>query len=109
MVGEGTIGDGTWESIRDDVETSVRDAVRRAHGVIDGGFEATVIGGDCGDGGACYAFCGKSCGFFPRRICSQRDRGKLQDQLRGSLRCAHGGDSYDAWRNQGDGGDVFVF
>ena len=51
MVGEGTIGDGTWESIRDDVETSVRDAVRRAHGVIDGGFEATVIGGDGGDGG----------------------------------------------------------
>ena len=48
MVGEGTIGDGTWESIRDDVETSVRDAVRRAHGVIDGGFEATVIGGDGG-------------------------------------------------------------
>ncbi len=48
VVGEGTIGDGTWESIRDDVETSVRDAVRRAHGVIDGGFEATVIGGDGG-------------------------------------------------------------
>ena len=48
VVGEGTIGDGTWESIRDDVETSVRDAVRRAHGVIDGGFEATVIDGDGG-------------------------------------------------------------
>jgi len=46
VMGDASAREKTWDAIRDDVETSVRDAVRRAHGVIDGGFEVTVIGGE---------------------------------------------------------------
>lgn len=46
VMGDASARDKTWDAIRDDVETSVRDAVRRAHGAIDGGFEVTVIGGE---------------------------------------------------------------
>lgn len=45
-MGDASAREKTWDAIRDDVETSVRDAVRRAHGAIDGGFEVTVIGGE---------------------------------------------------------------